>query len=128
MGSRRRVPRTTERLDGYAMSGSDPSIRRNDGGGGSGDDDDCPGRPFETVLASPNPDVVAQLDIDQLLDIVSVEEPVRGVIAQTLDGDFVGAIVRDIVRLRRCIAAGNTYEADVVRIAGGSVTILVRPT
>jgi hypothetical protein len=109
------------------MSGSDPSVRRNDGGG-SIEDEDCPGQPFETVLASPNPDVVSQLDIDQLLDIVSVEEPARGVIAQTLDGDYVGAIVRDIVRLRRCIAAGNTYEADVVRIAGGSVTVLVRPT
>lgn len=109
------------------MSGSDPSVRRNDGGG-SIDEDDCPGRPFETVLASPDPDVVAQLDIDQLLDIVSVDEPARGVIARTLEGDYVGAIVRDIVRLRRCIADGSTYEADVLRIAGGSVTVLVRPT
>lgn len=107
------------------MSGSDPSVRRTGLGGGV--DDDCPGPDFETVLASPDPASVADLEIDELLDIVAVERPARGVVAQTLDGRYVGAIVRDIVRLRRCIAAGATYEADVVRIAGGSVTVIVRP-
>lgn len=108
------------------MSGSDPSVRRTGLGGGA-TDDDCPGPEFETVLASPDPMAVAELEVDELLDIVAVEEPARGVVAQTLDGHYVGAIVRDILRLRRCIAEGATYEADVVRIAGGSVTVIVRP-
>ncbi len=108
------------------MSGSDPSVRRT-GLGCGGTDDDFPGSAFETVLASPNPTTVADLEVDELLDVVAVEEPARGVVAQTLDGQYVGAIVRDILRLRRCIAEGATYEADVVRIAGGSVTVIVRP-
>jgi hypothetical protein len=107
------------------MSGSDPSVRR-EGGSGSADDNDCPGRSFETVLASPDPAVVADLSVDQLLDIASIDDPARGVIARTLDGRYVGAVVRDILRLRGCIAAGHVYEADVIRVVGGSVSVLVR--
>lgn len=108
------------------MSGSDPSVHRGGGGGGGGDDD-CPGSPFNTVLASPNPHVVAELTDDELLSIVAVDHPVRGVVAETLSGERVGAVVKDIVRLRRCIARGAIYEADVVSINGGAVTVRVRP-
>ncbi len=106
------------------MSGSDPSVQRT-GSGGEGADE-CPGQAFETVLASPEPDAVAGLEADDLLDIVAVDAPTRGVHARTLDGAYVGAVVRDIARLRRCIASGSRYEADVVRVAGGSVTVVVR--
>jgi hypothetical protein len=110
------------------MSGSDPSVNRGPGGGGGDGDEDCPGKPFETVLASPDPGVVEQLTDDELLSVVAVEQPVRGVVAETLSGERVGAIVKDIVRLRRCMAKGAIYEADVVSVNGGAVTVRVRPT
>jgi len=109
------------------MSGSDPSVNRSGGAGGGGSDDDCPSD-FVTVLASPDPNVVAELTDDDLLNIVAVDQPVRGVLAETLSGDRVGAIVKDIVRLRRCMARGVIYEADVVSVNGGAVTVRVRAT
>lgn len=107
------------------MSGSDPSVLRTGSGGAAADE--CPGAPFETVLASPDPAAVAALAPDDLLDVVAVDSPTRGVHARTMDGAYVGALARDIPRLRRCIAGGSLYEADVARVAGGSVTVLVRP-
>lgn len=107
------------------MSGSDPSVSRTGSGGSTADE--CPGAPFETVLASPDPAAVASLAPGDLLDVVAVDSPTRGVHAQTVQGTYVAALTRDIPRLRRCIAGGNLYEADVVRVAGGSVTVVVRP-
>ncbi|MDT0263416.1 hypothetical protein [Jatrophihabitans lederbergiae] len=105
------------------MSGSDPTTTVSLGGGGS--DNDCPGQPFETVLGSPDPDVVATLSIGDQLTLAAVEEPARGVFARTQDGRNVGAVVRNIVALRGCLAAGFSYSAIVQRIEGGSVTIWV---
>jgi hypothetical protein len=124
------------------MSGSDPSVSGagypgaggaaggsagSTGSGAGGGRDDCPGQPFQTVLGSPNPDIVAELDEGDLLDVVKIDSPVRGVVANVLTGETVGAITRDIVRLRRCIDNGNEYEAEVIRMSGGSVTVTVRP-
>lgn len=121
------------------MSGSDPSVNRGNTGQqsgpsgsqggttGAGQPDECPGRPLEVVLASPDPEVVADLDEGDLLDVVAVEDPIRGVIARTLTGELVGAVTRDIVRLRTCMGRGFEFEAEVLRLAGGSVTIIVRP-
>ncbi len=104
------------------MSGSDPSVRT---GGNPGGPDGCP-EDFETVLASPDPAVVADLTAAELLDIVPIDTPIRGVVAQRLTGEYVGAVTRDIARLRRCIENGEAYEAEVRRVVGGSVSIIVR--
>lgn len=113
------------------MSGSDPSTRNGPGlGPGPGPDGgfECPGRPFETVLGTPDPDVVADLSIGELLDVVAVEDPARGVAAFTLTGERVGAVTRDILRLRHCMEdEGSQYEAEVLQMMGGSVSVEVRP-
>ena len=106
------------------MSGSDSSVTHTGGAGGGGSGD-C-NIQFETTLASPNPEVVDTLEVGGILDIVSIESPIRGVIARVIGGDDVGAITRDILLLRRCIEEGNAYEADIRRIDGGSVTVFVR--
>lgn len=115
------------------MSGSDPSISRArstdsvaSGTGGGSQAEECPGRDFETVLASPDPDAVAAIRKGDLLDIVSVDEPVRGVVARTMSGDTAGAVTRDILRLRSCMADGWMFEAEVREVLGGSVTIVIR--
>jgi hypothetical protein len=110
------------------MSGSDPTVRRGPsslGLGGGGDRDEC-ALSFQTVLGSPDPDVVRDLDPEELLDIEKIDYPVRGVEARRLSGEPVGAITRDIALLRRCIDGGAVYEAEVVELSGGSVTIAVR--
>lgn len=112
------------------MSGSDPSVSRvrasRLGGSEDGGHDKCPGRAFESVLGSPIPEVVATLDENDLLDIRAVDDPVRGVVAETLDGKLVGAVTRDILHLRSCMAEGWAYEAEVLRVLGGSVSVLIR--
>jgi hypothetical protein len=108
------------------VSGSDPSVRRAREGVGAAVGD-CPGKPFETVLASPSPEALSDLEVDDLLDVVAVETPARGVVAQTIDGTYVGAVVRDILRLRQCLQEGHTYEAEVRAVDGGSITVLIRP-
>lgn len=102
------------------MSGSDPSVRT---GGATGPADaPCP-EGFQTVLGSPVPEVVDQLNPGDLLLLEKIDDPIRGVVAITLDGAIVGAITKDIVRLRRCLDEGAEYEAEVVRISGGSVVV-----
>ena len=106
------------------MSGSDPTVRVGNGGGAGGTNK-CILR-FTTVLASPDPDVVASVTDGQLLDIVRVDEPIRVIVAKTLFGEIVGAVSREIITLRACIDEGHTYEAEVIQAAGGSVTVEVR--
>lgn len=108
------------------MSGSDSSVTRSGGSGAGGGNGDCNIK-FETTLASPDPDVVSGLTVGEIVDIVSVETPIRGVLARVIGGADIGALTRDILLLRRCIEEGTDYEAEVLRIDGGSVTVAVRP-
>jgi hypothetical protein len=105
------------------MSGSDPTVRRT--GQTPAGLDACVLQ-FTTVLASPDPDTVTELEVGELLDLVKVDQPIRGVVAERYTGDMVGAITRDIALLRRCIDDGVTYEAEVRQVVGGSVTVEVR--
>ncbi|WIB67438.1 hypothetical protein DEI93_16030 [Curtobacterium sp. MCBD17_035] len=105
------------------MSGSDPSVRRS--AQPSGGPDECAIR-FTTVLGSPNPDVVEDLDEGEILDIEKIDDPIRGVIAVRYTGETCGALTRDIALLRKCIDGGIEYEAEVQRLVGGSVTVEVR--
>ncbi|SIS10883.1 hypothetical protein [Microbacterium sp. RURRCA19A] len=107
------------------MSGSDSSIKRS-AGGGPGGPADC-AIVFETTLASPDPRVIDDLGSSEILDVVSVEEPIRGVVAVVINGPTVGAITQQIIALRRCIELGNQYEAEVLHREGGSVRVQVRP-
>lgn len=115
------------------MSGSDPSVGRPGSGGGTGPGgggqvSNCPGPEFETSVGSPVPDVVDALTIGELLDLIPIDgDGVRGVLFRTLEGEDVGALVTDILRLRSCMAEGWAYEAEVVQKAGGSVIVEVRP-
>lgn len=102
------------------MSGSPsrPSTRT----GGSGGD--CPSG-FEVVLGSPVPAVIASLNAGDLLDFIAMQSPVRGVGAYTMGGDYVGALTRDIARVRECIAKGVQYEGEILDVSGGAVRVYV---
>lgn len=103
------------------MSGSDPTT----GPGGNAGSGECPDD-LRIILGSPVPGVVSTLAVGDLLDVLSIETPVRGVGAYTLGGDFAGAITKDILRLRECLGNGVLYEAEVLEINGGAVVTTVR--
>jgi hypothetical protein len=107
------------------MSGSDSSVRSRSRASDGGTSGDCPAG-FRTILASPNPEAIDELELGEILDLVRIDQPVRGVLAKRLDGVTVGAVIRELVRLRECIARGVLYEAEVVSITGGAVTVDVR--
>ncbi len=131
------------------MSGSDPSVGRPSGqaggslggpggtggpggaaggGGGGAANDPCPGPEFQSAVGSPFPDVVDELEVGEVLDLAAVDaDGVRGVVLRTLEGDNVGALTTDILRIRSCMAQNYEYEAEVVQKIGGSVIVTIRP-
>jgi hypothetical protein len=101
------------------------------GGGGGGSTDravDCATVKFSTVLASPVPEVIAELQISDVLEL-----SLRGTtppIIQALDpaGRVAGAIaVSNVTRLIECIRQGYEYVAIVASVNGGEVKVTVRP-
>lgn len=104
------------------MSGSDPTSHN---GGTRGAGGSCPDD-LELTLGSPDPEAIADLEIGYVLDVLSIEEPVRGVAAFDVSGRYVGAVTRDLVDLRSCLEQGVLYEAEVLNIRGGAITVVVR--
>lgn len=96
------------------------------GGPGGGGTDPCRKITFETLLQSPVPAVVAQLQVGEILHVeLTNNRPPIIVLRQ--NGTIVGAIIpQNIRQLVDCINAGNHYVAEVVRIQGGAVTLRVR--
>lgn len=104
------------------MSGSDSTTTISTGGGAGSP---CPDD-LETVLGSPDPDAVARLIRGDVLDVLRIDDPVRGVGAFTADGVLVGAVTREILALRRCLSEGILYIGEVRSVNGGAVTIVIR--
>lgn len=80
-----------------------------------------------TVLASPDPDAVIDLTVDDVLRVALRESP-RSVVAERLDGRVVGAITQRAADLARCIQDGSEFIARVTGITGGAVTVDIEPT
>ena len=97
------------------------------GGGGGGGADPCD--IVETVpLNSPQPAVVATLNIGDVLDVVLVTTGPRPVLEVQRTGQRAGALThRNHLRLINCITNGRTYRAVVVRKSGGAVEVRVEP-
>lgn len=97
------------------------------GGGGGGDTDPCD--IVETVpLNSPQPAIVATLNVGDVLDVVLVTTGPRPVLEVQRVGQRAGALThRNHLRLINCITDGRTYQAVVVRRSGGAVEVRVEP-
>lgn len=108
------------------MSGSD-NDRGGSGGGGGPDQTDCASLRFRTTLASPDPEVVADLDIDEVLAVgLETEGDVSIIAVRTAGGSLVGTIVSDRARrLRECLQRGQQYRAVVSEIEGAAVQVEV---
>ena len=105
------------------------------GGGGGPTGDGPPIQPppplncnlaFSTTLASPNPTGVAAIAVTSILDVTIVQQGTsRAVVAQVPGGPVVGAITNRVFDLLRCIALGNQYQATVLSIGGGAVSVQI---
>jgi hypothetical protein len=89
---------------------------------------DCQRLRFNTILASPDPDVVVTVAIQDTADVVlagdvphqAIEVWTRG------EGAVLGAIVDEWADLQRCLRSGVRFVADIVTTTS-PVRVAVRP-
>ncbi len=106
------------------MSGSQgPDYPVGAGAGG----DNCAGLRREKPLAAPDPDLVAQLAVGQVLQLVLGDEPHPPIAAVDDDGNEVGAVPPDPV-LVECLKLGHPFHATVRSINGGAVMLTIEPS
>ena len=78
---------------------------------------------FETAIASPNPNVIENLSLGDVLEI----EIREGAIALVHRTGIAGSIVQNVPELIRCLQQGYEFEGEIKSIRGGRVDIEVRP-
>ena len=96
--------------------------RTADSSGGDGDDRcDITER---TVLNSPVPDVVADLQVGNILSLELETQPRDRVVAKTPSGQIAGGITSTrLVDIIECLQKKIRYEAQVLSVKGGRVEI-----
>lgn len=95
------------------------------GGGDSGVD--CRDLRFEATISSPQPTVVANLQVDEVLTVGIEQQATNRMIAvRRSNGDLVGSLTDHLRELIRCIQEGVNYEATVISIQGGAVRVRVQ--
>jgi hypothetical protein len=99
------------------------------GGGGSADQPiDCASVNLSTVLASPVPEVIAELKQADKLRLTLRDSTPPVIQALDQSDRVAGAIaVSNVTRLIDCMRQGYKYVAIVASVNGGEVKITVRP-
>lgn len=101
------------------------------GGGGGGGGFDSPGTTcgdleFDTQLSSPKPAVVVQLNVNDLLEVVTQVVAGATVVVALYKGQVAGGLASPLVqRLRECIEAGTPFTARVLSVNSGQVRVHV---
>lgn len=86
----------------------------------------CAALQFDTQLASPKAQVVAQLNVNDILDIVFALPGNQQVVSALWKGSEAGGIVDPhLNQLRSCMSQGEQYQARVLRVGGGQVRLRV---
>ena len=90
---------------------------------------DCASLMVETILNSPNPEVVPNLKKGQVLAIELREASGKAtLVAVTDDGETAGSVTSPIVaRILECIRRGFQYVARVQKTSGGCCDVEIRP-
>ena len=98
------------------------------GGGFPPEEVSCDRLAFDTQLSSPKADVVAHIDVD---DVLSVGLDVQGaaqVVVIKLGNEIAGGITSPkMARLLECIRQGTRYTATVTAKSGGQVSVRISP-
>ncbi len=107
-------------MTGSSGGGGTPTINR------PGGNDDCQSLVINANLATPNIEVISQLEVGDMLDIQAATDqgPLRAV---DRNGSIAGNILsREQLRLLSCIVRGTIFEAEVTAINEGQCTIQIR--
>jgi hypothetical protein len=117
-----------DRDDSSSSSGpKNPRTGGGGGGGGGGGAEDCD--LVQTApLNSPQRAVVSTLSVGAVLEIALTGAPPRQILeVQTSTGAVAGTLThRGHLQIIDCINQGHSYEAIVVSISGGFVTVRVQ--
>lgn len=90
--------------------------------------DACDQLTFTAQLASPKEDIVAQLKVDDRLDVAFGEQHGQAVVQVLWNGQVAGGIAaQQVQRLRQCLTGGTMYSARVLSINNGQVRVSVFP-
>lgn len=90
--------------------------------------DACSELTFTTQLASPKEDIVEQLNVDDVLDIVSGQQNGQSIVQALWQGLVAGGIAdQRLQRLRQCLSEGTIYAARVLSINNGQVRVRIYP-
>ncbi len=96
------------------------------GGGGPGYSSPCDTLRFDLQLSSPQPPVVATLNVGDVLAIVVAQMNGHVVVQVLSNGQPAGGLTGpEATRLRNCIDQGHNYTATVLQIIGGQVRVRV---
>lgn len=89
----------------------------------------CAALQFDTQLASPKAQVIAQLKGGEILDIAFDQSTNQQVVSALWQGAVAGGIVDPhLNQLRNCMSQGEQYQARVLHIGGGQVRLRVYHT
>jgi hypothetical protein len=94
------------------------------GGGGGSDNVPCEELKFDAQLTSPQPSLVKELSVGQVLDVNIVNVKGQQLLQVLKNGQPVGGLIgSDAARLRECILGGHHFNATVMSINGGQVRV-----
>lgn len=85
----------------------------------------CETLQFDTQLASPKAPVIAQLSVNNILDITFAQAGHQVVIALWNGAEAGGIVDPRLNQLRNCMTQGEQYQARVLQITGGQVRLRV---
>lgn len=86
----------------------------------------CEGLVLNTQIASPQPAVIRQLSVNNILQVDLRTVNATTAIMLLYRGEIAGAVAApDMQRLRECIEGGARYEAQVTAISGAHVSIRI---
>lgn len=94
---------------------------------GAGAGESCAALFINTTLASPDPDVIEGIEVDDILEIIAEtnDGPIQAI---TSDGNVAGNIVSSrYLLLLKCLQDGVRYTAKVTSHDDGAVNVLIRP-
>lgn len=86
----------------------------------------CAALQFDTQLASPKASVVANLTVNDILDIALSQSANQQAIVALWNGAEAGGIVDPhLSQLRNCMSQGDQYQARVLNVGGGQVRLRI---
>jgi hypothetical protein len=94
--------------------------------GGFGSIDDCSSLFIPTTLNSPKRDVIAKIEVGNILSVQLNREGT--IVFAWWENEIAGSITAaNLTRLINCLQSGAIFVAEVTRKNGGSCDVIVRP-